>query len=146
MGYDNESLTWHVVIGSLSLSRLLRYLSLVFSALLIFSGKCRLKFWYLNHEVRAGVTVEEVRSASPVSDPPPLYPPVLTTPISLPTPEAIGYPSAQQVMSFKGKPTDKRQLLDEIEIRELRIDHIDHRCCWGSRPARTWKIRAVVCS
>lgn len=36
-----------------------------------------------------------------------------------------------------------RQVLDEIEIRELLIDHIGHRCCWGSRPARTWKIRAV---
>ena len=34
-------------------------------------------------------------------------------------------------------------MLDEIEIRELLIDHIGHRCCWGSRPARTWKIRAV---
>ncbi|KAE8686969.1 O-fucosyltransferase family protein isoform 1 [Hibiscus syriacus] len=36
-----------------------------------------------------------------------------------------------------------RQLLDEVEIRELLIDHIGHRCCWGSRPARTWKIHAV---
>lgn len=36
-----------------------------------------------------------------------------------------------------------RQFLDEIEIRELLIDHIGHRCCWGSRPARTWKIHAV---
>lgn len=33
----------------------------------------------------AGVTVEEVRSASAVSDPPALYPPVLTSPVSLPT-------------------------------------------------------------
>ncbi|PPR83259.1 hypothetical protein GOBAR_AA37456 [Gossypium barbadense] len=37
----------------------------------------------------------------------------------------------------------QRQLLDEVEIRELLIDHIGHRCCWGSRPARTWKIHAV---
>ncbi|KAA3465407.1 protein SSUH2-like protein isoform X2 [Gossypium australe] len=29
------------------------------------------------------------------------------------------------------------------EIRELLIDHISHRCCWGSRPARTWRIHAV---
>lgn len=86
----------------------------------------------------AGVTLEEVRSASAVSDPPPLYPPVLTTPVSLPTPEAIGYPSA----SGAGHEL-QRQVLDEIEIRELLIDHIGHRCCWGSRPARTWKIRAV---
>ena len=33
--------------------------------------------------------------------------------------------------------------MDEVEIRELLIDHIGHRCCWGSRPARTWKIHAV---
>ena len=33
--------------------------------------------------------------------------------------------------------------MDEVEIRELLIDHVGHRCCWGSRPARTWKIHAV---
>ncbi|KFK25278.1 hypothetical protein AALP_AA8G091100 [Arabis alpina] len=47
-----------------------------------------------------------------------------------PTPQAIGHEL-------------QRQNLDEIEIRELLIDHIGHRCCWGSRPARTWKILAV---
>lgn len=36
-----------------------------------------------------------------------------------------------------------RQLLDEVEIRELLIDHVGHRFCWGSRPARTWKIQTV---
>ena len=30
-----------------------------------------------------------------------------------------------------------------MEIRELLIDHVGHRCCWGSRPARTWKIHAI---
>ena len=30
-----------------------------------------------------------------------------------------------------------------MEIRELLIDHVGHRCCWGSRPARTWRIHAV---
>lgn len=33
--------------------------------------------------------------------------------------------------------------MDEVEIRELLIDHVGHRCCWGSRPARTWNIHAV---
>ncbi|RAL39286.1 hypothetical protein DM860_002819 [Cuscuta australis] len=37
----------------------------------------------------------------------------------------------------------RRQVLDEVEIRELLIDQVGHRCCWGSRPARTWKIHAV---
>lgn len=36
-----------------------------------------------------------------------------------------------------------RQVLDEVEIRELLIDYVGHRCCWGSRPARTWKIQKV---
>lgn len=30
-----------------------------------------------------------------------------------------------------------------MEIRELLIDHVGHRCCWGSFPARNWKIHAV---
>ncbi|KAG7638900.1 putative Heat shock protein DnaJ, cysteine-rich domain superfamily [Arabidopsis thaliana] len=86
------------------------------------------------------VTVEEIRTASAVSsDPPSLYPPVIKTPVSLPIPQAIGYPSA----SGAGHELQQRQFLDEIEIRELLIDHIGHRCCWGSRPARTWKIHAV---
>lgn len=34
-------------------------------------------------------------------------------------------------------------MLDEVEVRELLIDHVGHRCCWGSRPARTWKIHAI---
>ncbi|KAL7095471.1 hypothetical protein ACP275_10G026100 [Erythranthe tilingii] len=33
--------------------------------------------------------------------------------------------------------------MDEVEIRELLIEHVGHRCCWGSRPARTWHIHAV---
>ncbi|KAK7833124.1 protein ssuh2 like protein [Quercus suber] len=37
----------------------------------------------------------------------------------------------------------QRQILDEVEIRELLIDYVGHRCCWGSRPARTWKIHTV---
>lgn len=36
-----------------------------------------------------------------------------------------------------------RDVLDEVEIRQLLIDHVGHRCCWGSRPARTWKITSI---
>lgn len=36
-----------------------------------------------------------------------------------------------------------RQILDEVEIRQLLIDHVGHHCCWGSRPARTWRISAI---
>ncbi|KAL9374280.1 hypothetical protein Peur_033900 [Populus x canadensis] len=35
------------------------------------------------------------------------------------------------------------QVLDEVEIREFVIDHVGHRCCWGSCLARTWKIHAI---
>ncbi|KAH9303284.1 hypothetical protein KI387_014867, partial [Taxus chinensis] len=35
------------------------------------------------------------------------------------------------------------QVLDEVEIRQLLIDHVGHRCCWGGRPARRWRIHAV---
>lgn len=34
-------------------------------------------------------------------------------------------------------------ILDEVEIRELLVDHVGHHFCWGSRPARTWKIHTV---
>lgn len=34
-------------------------------------------------------------------------------------------------------------MLDEVEIRKLLVDHVGHQWCWGSRPARTWKIHAV---
>ena len=34
-------------------------------------------------------------------------------------------------------------MLDEVEIRQLLIDHVGHRCCWASQPARRWKISAI---
>ncbi|XP_057778087.1 uncharacterized protein LOC130996834 isoform X1 [Salvia miltiorrhiza] len=93
------------------------------------------------------VSVDEIRSAAASSD---IYPPSLHAPLlSSPQPH---YPSKQVV----GQPHDayhghlrenaidgQRQVLDEVEIRELLLDHVGHRCCWGSRPARTWTIRAV---
>ncbi|XP_020577842.1 protein SSUH2 homolog [Phalaenopsis equestris] len=36
-----------------------------------------------------------------------------------------------------------RQILDEVEIRHLLADHVGHHFCWGSRPARTWKIVSI---
>ncbi|KAK7833151.1 hypothetical protein CFP56_025814, partial [Quercus suber] len=43
-----------------------------------------------------------------------------------------------------GTTTDfQRQILDEVVIQELLIDHVGHGCCWGSHPARTWKIHTV---
>ncbi|CAL4900006.1 unnamed protein product [Urochloa decumbens] len=45
--------------------------------------------------------------------------------------------------SYQPSESVTRDVLDEVEIRQLLIDHVGHRCCWGSRPARTWKITSV---
>ncbi|CAN0926409.1 Protein SSUH2 homolog [Linum grandiflorum] len=87
------------------------------------------------------VSVAEIRSAAASSNiyPPSIHAPLVSSPEPYPTDGQGGY--GQQY----GGSTDahQRQILDEVEIRELLIDHIGHRCCWGSRPARTWKIHAV---
>ncbi|CAA0836320.1 chaperone protein dnaJ-related [Striga hermonthica] len=88
------------------------------------------------------VTVDEIRSAAAYSGP---YPPSLHAPLLVspgPSPHNVTF-------FFSFFPGTKifgyiyRQVLDEVEIRELLIDHVGHRCCWGSRPARTWNIHAV---
>ncbi|CAL4892808.1 unnamed protein product [Urochloa decumbens] len=45
--------------------------------------------------------------------------------------------------SYQPLESVTRDVLDEVEIRQLLIDDVGHRCCWGSRPARTWKITSV---
>ncbi|CAI9098373.1 OLC1v1035005C1 [Oldenlandia corymbosa var. corymbosa] len=94
-----------------------------------------------NEEV---VSLDEVRSAAsvPHSD---IYPPVLHSPLISPSqPHALSPSYGQEYPGgYQGVGSDPRQVLDEVEIRELLIDHVGHRCCWGSRPARTWKIHAV---
>nr|DAD28390.1 TPA_asm: hypothetical protein HUJ06_029858 [Nelumbo nucifera] len=88
------------------------------------------------------INIDEIRSAAASSD---YYPPIHAALISSPEP----VPS-EQVVVYQGRfgqgpggNTIGRQILDEVEIRELLIDHVGHRCCWGSRPARTWKLHAV---
>lgn len=94
------------------------------------------------------VSVDEIRSAAAYSD---YYPHSLHAPlVSSPEPEAD---PNQQAIVYQGtyeadyggnvNQVQSRQVLDEVEIRELLIDHVGHRCCWGSRPARTWKIHSV---
>lgn len=96
---------------------------------------------------RTEVSVDEIRSAAAFSEP---YPPSVHGPLLssagpvYPSEQAVGYPQ----VAFYGPLMEnsanvQRQVLDEVEIRELLIDHVGHRCCWGSRPARTWKIHAV---
>ncbi|XP_010923158.1 uncharacterized protein [Elaeis guineensis] len=90
------------------------------------------------------VSVEEIRSASAFSEP--HYPPSIHAAlVSSPEPD---HPQDQAIV-FQGHPTGYtskeygREILDEVEIRQLLIDHVGHRCCWGSRPARRWKICAI---
>ncbi|XP_058099522.1 uncharacterized protein LOC131243917 isoform X3 [Magnolia sinica] len=91
----------------------------------------------------AELSVEEIRSASAISD---LYPPSIHGAlISSPEPEpnALVFHGGIGGVSQNTLKEIGRQVLDEVEIRELLIDHVGHRCCWGSRPARKWKIHAV---
>ncbi|TYH22346.1 hypothetical protein ES288_A04G121000v1 [Gossypium darwinii] len=91
------------------------------------------------------VSIEEIRSATSFSTPypPSIHAPLISSPEPLPNEPAI--PNQSPYAADYGPYSNdfQRQLLDEVEIRELLIDHIGHRCCWGSRPARTWKIHAV---
>ncbi|XP_072959790.1 uncharacterized protein [Typha angustifolia] len=94
------------------------------------------------------VSIEEVRSASAFSDryyPPSIHAALVTSP-------EPDHPSDQAIVSqgvyggYHPGYTSKefgREILDEVEIRQLLIDHVGHRCCWGSRPARRWKICAI---
>ncbi|KAI6704857.1 hypothetical protein NL676_007819 [Syzygium grande] len=93
------------------------------------------------HRVLAGteVSVDEIRSAAADR-----YPPL--------SPSPRPSPAVQQAIVYQGgcgedycRTTSEfqRQILDEVEIRELLIDHVGHHCCWGSRPACTRKIHAV---
>ncbi|KAL6146127.1 hypothetical protein ACLB2K_056810 [Fragaria x ananassa] len=91
------------------------------------------------------VSVEEIRSAAAYSDhyPPSLHSALVGSPEPDLDEQAVVYQGGYG--GGPGSTTSElhRQTLDEIEIRELLIDHVGHRCCWGSRPARTWKIQKV---
>ncbi|VVA25410.1 PREDICTED: SSUH2 [Prunus dulcis] len=91
------------------------------------------------------VSVEEIRSAAADSDhyPPSIHAALVSSPEPDPTEQAVAYQGGYGG-GFGGTTNElHRQILDEVEIRELLIDHVGHRCCWGSRPARTWKIQKV---
>ncbi|KAI3772640.1 hypothetical protein L6452_03830 [Arctium lappa] len=93
------------------------------------------------------VSVDEIRSAATGSDryPASLHAPLMSSPEPPPyiTDQAFPYEAEYGGQFGKTEHQAHRQILDEVEIRELLIDHVGHRCCWGSRPARTWKIHSV---
>ncbi|XP_068669030.1 uncharacterized protein [Aristolochia californica] len=96
--------------------------------------------------IAADVSVEEIRSASSFSDyyPPSIHGALISSPEPAPNEQVIVYPGGYGGNTGgRNSQAFGRQLLDEVEIRELLIDHVGHRCCWGSRPARTWKVCAV---
>ncbi|XP_057517203.1 uncharacterized protein LOC130798294 [Amaranthus tricolor] len=98
--------------------------------------------------VGAELTVDEIRSVASNSEH--HYPPSLHAPL-ISSPDSYSYAGELALDQRTGYGGDlggdanmfQRQVLDEIEIRELLMDHVGHRCCWGSRPARTWKIQMV---
>ncbi|XP_050215198.1 uncharacterized protein LOC126666234 [Mercurialis annua] len=91
------------------------------------------------------VSVEEIRSAAGSGHyPPSLHAALITSPEPHPNEQGSVYEGGYGAECGGTASTNfQGQILDEIEIRELLIDHVGHRCCWGSRPARTWKIHAV---
>uniref|UniRef100_A0A0E0FWW8 CR-type domain-containing protein n=1 Tax=Oryza nivara TaxID=4536 RepID=A0A0E0FWW8_ORYNI len=115
--------------------------------------------WGVGPEVSAA----EVRSAASISSasyypPPPalhhdVYPPDIHSPSPSPAAPTAPHPHGGLAIVPQGpypyggeyQPSHdgRRDVLDEVEIRQLLIDHVGHRCCWGSRPARTWKITSI---
>ncbi|TKY65921.1 SSUH protein [Spatholobus suberectus] len=92
------------------------------------------------------VSVDEIRSAAAASSgyyPPSLHGALVGSPEPDPAEQAIVYQGGYGGEYGGPTPQFQRKILDEVEIRELLIDHVGHRCCWGSRPARKWRIHAV---
>ncbi|PHT87978.1 hypothetical protein T459_10084 [Capsicum annuum] len=95
------------------------------------------------------VSVDEIRSAASMSVPysTSLHAPLISSPQFQSQPQfyeqGVVYQGGYYGDSGETTGGLRRQVLDEVEVRELLIDHVGHRCCWGSRPARTWKIHAI---
>ncbi|PPD81138.1 hypothetical protein GOBAR_DD21925 [Gossypium barbadense] len=89
--------------------------------------------------------LDEIRSATSFSTsyPPSIHAPLISSPEPLPNEQTIPRQNPHAADYGAYSNDFQRQLLNAVEIRELLINHISHRCCWGSRPARTWKIHAV---
>ncbi|KMZ56102.1 hypothetical protein ZOSMA_99G00320 [Zostera marina] len=96
----------------------------------------------------ADLTYQEIRSAASA---PSYYPPIHADPITLTDPHSVNSmprPYDQEIRFQDGYSGNQSNnigsgSLDEVEIRQLLIDHIGHNLCWASRPARTWKITNV---
>ncbi|CAM0957168.1 unnamed protein product [Alopecurus aequalis] len=112
------------------------------------------------------VSAAEVKSAPPFSSsncyPPSLephhdvvYPPSIHSAVVSPSPSPAPTPPDTHGLAvgpqgpypyggdYQPSQVVRRDVLDEVEIRNLLLDHVDNQCCWGSRPARTWKITSI---
>ncbi|KAL5202508.1 hypothetical protein ABZP36_013460 [Zizania latifolia] len=113
------------------------------------------------------VSAAEVRSAASISSavyypPPPaihndVYPPDIHSDVLSPSPSPVSTPHPHGAGGlaivpqgpypyggvYQPSQDSRRDVLDEVEIRQLLIDYVGHRFCWGSRPARTWKITSI---
>ncbi|MBA0800675.1 hypothetical protein Gohar_011095, partial [Gossypium harknessii] len=86
--------------------------------------------------------------------PPSIHAPLISSPEPLPNEQAIPHQSPYATdygtyfNDFQRYGSMKcRQLLDEVEIRELLIDHIGHQCCWGVAllvPGRFMLLRIIM--
>ncbi|KAM0864141.1 hypothetical protein ACQ4PT_044124 [Festuca glaucescens] len=112
------------------------------------------------------VSAAEVRSAASFSSsnyyppaPEPhhdvVYPPSIHSAVLSPSPSPAPTPPHTHGLAivpqgpypyggdYQPSPGVGRDVLDEVEIRQLLIEHVGHRCCWGSQPARKWKITSI---
>ncbi|KAL0918043.1 hypothetical protein M5K25_010031 [Dendrobium thyrsiflorum] len=94
------------------------------------------------------VSVNEIRAASIFSEsvyPPSIYGAVVSSPESYNHQDQVIVSKPEYGRDPQGYATNElgRQILDEVEIRQLLINHVGHHFCWGSRPARTWKIVSI---
>ncbi|XP_078178011.1 chaperone protein dnaJ-like protein isoform X2 [Carex rostrata] len=104
------------------------------------------------------VSGEEVRLASNFSGsdrfsayPPSIHGALISSPEPPPLP--FPHPPSHGGYSYQGGYNDCQSgypsrpigsgVLDEVEIWQLLISHVGHRCCWGSGPARRWKITSI---
>ncbi|XP_002976865.2 protein SSUH2 homolog [Selaginella moellendorffii] len=93
-------------------------------------------------ELEAQVTGSEIRAAA-AHDPYPAWinACVVTPDSSIQGAHDPGYGDEQAASSTH--ENSSVQSLQEDEIRDLLIDHVHHHCCWGKRPAWSWKISKV---
>ncbi|KAI0509780.1 hypothetical protein KFK09_010376 [Dendrobium nobile] len=94
------------------------------------------------------VSVNEIRAAPIFSEsvyPPSIYGAVVSSPESYNHQDQVIVSKPDYGRDPQGYATNEfgRQILDEVEIRHLLINHVGHHFCWGSRPARTWKIVSI---